>query len=118
MAYFIPVMAMIGVKGGATTSLTYAGLYSLAKFFYTLIASFVFVDALGRRSNLFIGIIIQMLSHVCIGVFIKFNQEGPLTLAAIFIHAFGFAVGLLILPYVFVSELYANQLRSFGAPLP
>ncbi|KAJ0340967.1 hypothetical protein COL154_003091 [Colletotrichum chrysophilum] len=122
--YLVPVLSLIGVKGGTTHSLLYAALYSMAKFFYTLIASFFFVDALGRRNSLFIGIIVQMLSHIYIGVYIKFSHEGPVSqgagqgaLAAIFLHGFGYAVGLLILPYIFVSELWPNQLRSFGASL-
>ncbi|EOO03287.1 putative mfs quinate transporter protein [Phaeoacremonium minimum UCRPA7] len=122
--YLVPVLSLIGVKGGTTNSLLYAGLYSMAKFFYTLIASFFFVDALGRRNSLFIGITVQMISHIYISVFIKFNQTtgtshaaGQAALAAIFLHGFGYAVGLLILPYVFVSELWPNQLRSFGAAI-
>lgn len=98
--YLVPVLSLIGVKGGTTNSLLYAGLYSMAKFFYTLMASFFFVDALGRRNSLFIGISVQMISHIYISVFIKFNQTtgtshaaGQAALAAIFLHGFGYAIG-------------------------
>ncbi|EPE09059.1 mfs quinate transporter [Ophiostoma piceae UAMH 11346] len=123
-SYLVSILALIGISGGTDYSMRVAALYSMAKFFYTLIASFCFVDALGRRNSLFIGITIQMISDIYIGVFIKFHQQGHTShaagqaaVAAIFIHGFGYAVGLLILPYVFVSELWPNQIRSFGAAL-
>ncbi|KAL4871461.1 hypothetical protein BDV12DRAFT_194520 [Aspergillus spectabilis] len=116
--YLAPVLGMVGIEGDASYSLFVTAMYSMSKFFFTLIASFFFVDALGRRNRLFLGVTIQMLSDTYIGVFIKFQQQGPVptaagqaALAAIFIH------GLLILPYIFVSELWPNQIRSFGAAL-
>ncbi|OKL56429.1 hypothetical protein UA08_08179 [Talaromyces atroroseus] len=122
--YLVPILNMVGVSGGSSYSLFVTAMYGVGKFFYTLIASFFFVDALGRRNSLFIGITIQMLSDIYIGVFIKYHQAGPVptaasqaAIAAIFIHGFGYAIGLLILPYVFVSELWPNQIRSFGAAL-
>lgn len=72
----------------------------MSKFFYTLIASFFFIDALGRRKSLFIGITIQMISDTYLGVFLKYKQAGPVAsgssqgaIAAIYIHGFGYAVG-------------------------
>ncbi|KAL3457656.1 general substrate transporter [Aspergillus heterothallicus] len=122
--YLVPVLGMVGIEGDAAYSLFVTGMYSMSKFFFTLIASFFFVDAIGRRNSLFLGITIQMLSDTYIGVYIKYHQAGPVpvaagkaALAAIFIHGFGYAIGLLILPYIFVSELWPNQLRSFGAAL-
>ncbi|KAL3476506.1 general substrate transporter [Aspergillus californicus] len=122
--YLVPVLGMVGISGGSSYSLFVTGMYSMAKFFFTIIASFFFVDAIGRRNSLFLGITVQMISDTYIGVFIKFHQEGQAShaagqaaLAAIFIHGFGYAIGLLILPYIFVSELWPNQIRSFGAAL-
>ncbi|KAI1360228.1 putative sugar transporter [Xylaria arbuscula] len=123
--YLVPVLGLIGIKGDAHYSLLVAALYSMSKFFYTVIASFLLIDAIGRRNSLFTGIIIQGLSDIYIGIYVKFNQaEGSLptaagqaALAAIFLHGFGYAIGLLVLPYVFVSELWPNHIRSFGAAL-
>jgi hypothetical protein len=102
----------MGIGGGRTESWFLSSMYSLAKFFYTLIASFFFIDMLGRRKSLFIGIITQMISDVYIGVYIRQHTYASVTpaassaaVAAIFIHGFGYAVGLLVLPYVFTGEL-------------
>jgi MFS family permease len=99
--YLVPILNLVGVKGGSSYSLFIAGMYGVVKFIYTLIASFFFVDALGRRNSLFFGITVQMISDIYIGVYIKYNQAGAVStaagqaaLAAIFIHGFGYAVGV------------------------
>ncbi|KAH6677800.1 general substrate transporter [Plectosphaerella plurivora] len=123
-SYLVPILSLIGVGGDRSHSLFLSSMYSMAKFFYTLIASFFFIDALGRRGSLFTGITIQLLSDVYIGVYIYFNKYGSVTpgasqgaIGAIFIHGFGYAVGLLVLPYVFGAELWPNSIRSFGSAL-
>lgn len=77
-------------------------MYGVSKLGFTLIASFFFVELLGRRKSLFIGITAQLLSQIYIGVFIKVHQDGSTNehasqaaTAALFIHAFGYAVGKL-----------------------
>ncbi|KAI1047465.1 hypothetical protein LB505_009953 [Fusarium chuoi] len=120
-SYFIPIMSIMGIGGGTSESMFLSGMYGFSKFIFSLVASFFFIDALGRRRSLFIGITLQLISHVYIGVFIKYHQEGPVSssasqaaIAAVFFHAFGYAVGLFVLPYIFGGELWPNHLRSFG----
>ena len=55
-AYFVPILKLIGAASGdQAQSLFLTGMYSFAKFCFTLIASFFFIDALGRRRSLFTG---------------------------------------------------------------
>ncbi|KAH7129492.1 general substrate transporter [Dactylonectria estremocensis] len=123
-SYLVPILSLMGVGGSTDRNLFLSSMYSMSKFFYTLIASFFFIDALGRRKSLFTGITIQMISDIYIGVYVKYKQAGPVSdaasqaaVAAIFIHGFGYAVGLLVLPYVFGAELWPNSIRSFGSAL-
>ncbi|EXA30895.1 hypothetical protein FOVG_17771 [Fusarium oxysporum f. sp. pisi HDV247] len=123
-SYLVPILSLMGIDSANGNNLFLSSMYSLSKFFYTLIASFFFIDALGRRKSLFIGIIIQLISDVYLGAYIKSHQEGSVApgastaaIAAIFIHGFGYAVGLLVLPYVFGAELWPNSIRSFGSAL-
>jgi MFS family permease len=102
-SYFIPIMAIIGIGGAGGESIFLSGMYGFSKFIFSLVASFFFIDALGRRRSLFVGIALQLVSHVYIGVYIKFHQEGPVpqsashaAVAALFVHAFGYAVGRLL----------------------
>ncbi|KAH6989673.1 general substrate transporter [Ilyonectria sp. MPI-CAGE-AT-0026] len=120
-SYFIPIMEIIGYGTKVTDSMFLSGMYGLAKFFFSLIASFFLIDTLGRRKSLFLGITLQLVSHIYIGIYIKTSQEHAVSvassqaaIAALFIHAFGYGVGLLILPYVFGGELWPNRIRSFG----
>ncbi|CAI0649119.1 unnamed protein product [Colletotrichum noveboracense] len=114
-------MKIIGVEGGVGNTLFLSGMYGFSKLMFSLISSFFLIDLLGRRKSLSIGITCQMLSHIYIGVFVKVYQEGQVSqsaseaaIAAIFVHAFGYAVGLFILPYVFGGELWPTRIRSFG----
>ena len=98
--YFIPILEVVGLAGSSTRNLFLNGMYTMSKFFFTLFASFFFIDALGRRNSLFFGITLQMLSDIYLAVYIKFQQENHVPqaaskagLAAIFIHALGYAVG-------------------------
>ena len=102
-SYFVPILALTGQEPGEAHSLFLTGMYSLSKFFFTIMASFFFIDALGRRNSLFCGATIQMVSDIYVGVFIKYNQEGPVSHAAsqgaiamLFVHGFGFAIGTLL----------------------
>ncbi|KAF4461053.1 quinate transport, partial [Fusarium albosuccineum] len=120
-SYFVPIMSIMGLGGNTARSMFLSGMYGLSKFIFSLIASFFFIDALGRRKSLFVGISLQLISHIYIGVFIKYHQEGPVSssasqaaIAAVFFHAFGYAVGLFVLPYIFGGELWPNRIRSFG----
>lgn len=105
-SYFVPIMSMIGTAtDDPSDSILLSGMYALAKLFMTLISSFFFIDALGRRKSLLVGVTIQMVTHFYIGVFIKKTQEGPVStgasngaVAALFLHAFGYAVGRFHVP--------------------
>lgn len=100
-SYFVPIMSIMGLGGGTARSMFLSGMYGFSKFIFSIVASFFFIDALGRRRSLFVGVAIQMISHVYIGVFIKYHQEGHVSsaaseaaIAAVFFHAFGYAVGM------------------------
>lgn len=76
-SYFIPIMSLLGDTGSTERHMFLSGMYAFAKLMFSLISAFFFIDVLGRRKSLFIGITAQMLSHIYIGVFMKFEQSGP-----------------------------------------
>lgn len=138
-SYFIPILTLFGIGGGTAKNMFLSAMYTMAKFFFAILASFFFVDALGRRKSLFVGTMLQMISDLYIGIYVKFRQQGDVSqsastgaIAFIFIHGFGYIVGqfarfssknhfelmiagLYILPYVFGGELWPNRIRSFGS---
>lgn len=99
-SYFVPILTLIGVGGGTARNMFLTAMYTMSKFFFAVLASFFFVDALGRRKSLFVGTILQMISDLYIGVYIKFKQQGNVSesasngaVAFIFVHGFGYIVG-------------------------
>lgn len=99
-SYFVPILAIVGVGGDTAHSMFLSGMYGLSKFFFIFIATFFFIDALGRRKSLFIGTGLQMVTHIYLAVYIRYSQRGPVpeaaskaAIAALFIHAFGYGVG-------------------------
>lgn len=99
--YFIPILEIVGLGGSSTSNLFLNGMYALAKFIFSLFASFIFIDALGRRNSLLFGITLQMLSDIYLAAYIKIQQQsgasqsaGEAALAAIFVHALGYSVGM------------------------
>lgn len=98
--YVVPILRLLGHGGSSTESLFLSGMYSFSKLCFTLIASFFFVDAIGRRASLFTGAVLQVI-RTFILVYIKYQQvghasfaSGRAAFAALFIHAFGYAVGM------------------------
>lgn len=99
-SYFVPILTLMGVGGGTHRNLFLTGMYAMSKLFFSLIASFFFIDALGRRKSLFVGACLQMISDLYVGVYLKYKQEDTASYASsqaaiafIFFHAFGYTVG-------------------------
>ncbi|OAA59911.1 General substrate transporter [Niveomyces insectorum RCEF 264] len=100
--YLPTIFGYVGVST-SDTKLYSSGLYAVTKFACCLIASVFFVDAVGRRKSLFIGITIQMLSHTYLGSYlyeVAHRQDGVnksasnTAIAAIYIHALGWAIAM------------------------
>ena len=98
--YLPTIFGYIGVEG-SHAKIYSSGLYAFAKLFCCILASLFFVDAIGRRKSLFIGITVQMCCHIYLSVFLNLLGSGaPISkdadaaaIAAIYVHAFGWAVG-------------------------
>ncbi|KAH8777441.1 general substrate transporter [Diaporthe sp. PMI_573] len=123
--YLPEIFGIIGVK--STSVKVYAsGLYALAKLVCCIAASLFFVDVIGRRKSLMIGITIQMLCHSYLAGYLNYfvrdadsvpTGASDAAIGVIYIHALGWAIGLYTLPYLFGAELWPNRIRSFGGAL-
>ncbi|CAK7212899.1 hypothetical protein SBRCBS47491_001620 [Sporothrix bragantina] len=123
-SYLVPIMTLMGVTSSTEHKLFLSGMYGVAKLASVLLASFCIIDTLGRRNSLFIGISLQVITDIFIGVYVKYSQEGPVphavsqaALGMLYIHGFGYCIGLFLLPYVFGAELWPDHLRTFGGAL-
>lgn len=98
--YFVPILEIIGVHGDGTRKIFLTGMYTMARFFFALITSFLLIDALGRRKSLFLGITLQMIGDIYVGSYLRVGRDGPTSdsassaaIAMIFIHSFGYSAG-------------------------
>ncbi|KAF3025889.1 hypothetical protein E8E14_014841 [Neopestalotiopsis sp. 37M] len=123
--YLPTILGLVGVKSDNTKLLS-SGMYAVTKLICTAIASLVFVDMVGRRGSLLTGITVQAICHSYLAGYLRYFIKSPATIptsasdgaiAIIYIHAFGWAVGLYTLPYLFGAELWPNRIRSFGGAL-
>lgn len=99
--YLPEIFGIVGVE--STDVKVYAsGLYALAKLVCCVAASLLFVDVVGRRKSLFIGITVQMLCHSYLAGYLSFfvrdedsvpKGASDAAIGVIYIHAFGWAVG-------------------------
>ncbi|KAJ5287024.1 general substrate transporter [Penicillium angulare] len=102
------------------------GLYTVTKLICCVVASLFFIDLVGRRKSHMIGISVQITCHSYIAGYINIYQthkddmsKGSTDAAPafVYIHAFGWAIVLYSLPYLFGAELWPNKIRSFGGEL-
>ncbi|KAI0420421.1 general substrate transporter [Xylaria grammica] len=123
--YLPTIIGLIGVKG-AGIKLYASGSYALAKAVFCITSSLLFIDVVGRRRSLMIGVTIQLICHSYLAGYLRYftidsdalpQGASDAALAFIYIHALGWAVGLYSLPYLFGAELWPNRLRSFGGAL-
>lgn len=99
--YLPEIFGLIGIT--STDKKVYAsGLYAFAKLICCIAASLFFVDALGRRKSLFIGVTIQIFCHSYLAGYLNFFVNDPhsvpkgasdFAIGVIYIHALGWAVG-------------------------
>ncbi|KAF9878050.1 MFS quinate transporter [Colletotrichum karsti] len=123
--YLPTIFGYIGIQGTGVKVYS-SGIYAVAKMICCLVASLVFVDVLGRRKSLMIGITIQAACHAYLSGYLRYFIKDPgsvptgasdAAIGIIYIHALGWAVGLYTLPYLFGAELWPNRIRSFGGAL-
>lgn len=123
--YLPTIFGLVGITS-SDVKVYSTGLYTIAKLICCLAASLFFIDVVGRRKSLMIGISVQIVCHSYLTGYLKIYQSHhdsmskgstDAALAFIYIHAFGWAVGLYSLPYLFGAELWPNKIRSFGGAL-
>ncbi|CAG8218291.1 unnamed protein product [Penicillium salamii] len=123
--YLPTIFGLIGVTN-SDVKVYSTGLYTVAKLICCLAAALFFIDFVGRRKSLMLGISVQIACHSYLAGYLKIYRSDPAgmskggtdaALAFIYIHAYGWAIGLYSLPYLFGAELWPNKIRSFGGAL-
>lgn len=123
-SYLVPIMTLMGVTSSTEEKLFLSGMYGVAKLGSVLLASFCIIDTLGRRNSLFIGITLQVISDIFIGVYIKYSQQGPVphavsqaALGFLYIHGFGYCIGKHNRSLLLLTRLRLTDIRPIFASL-
>ncbi|KAI5478085.1 MFS quinate transporter [Pseudohyphozyma bogoriensis] len=123
--YLPTILGLIGVKS-TDERILFTGGYSIAKVGCLFLASLFFVDVVGRRKSLMIGVTVQGLCQIYLSAYLKVEMDrkglvskasSKMAIAAIYINAFGWGIGLLPLPYLFGAELFPTRIRGVGGAL-
>ena len=123
--YLPTIFGLIGVTDSHVKVYS-TGLYTVAKLICCVAASLFLIDLVGRRKSLLVGVSVQIICHSYLAGYLKIYQthhddmskgSADAALAFVYIHAFGWAIGLYSLPYLFGAELWPNKIRSFGGAL-
>lgn len=99
--YLPQIFGFVGVKSD-NTKIYASGLYAFSKLIWSITASLVFVEAVGRRRSLLIGVTVQAICLSYLAGYLKYFLSDPSSvghgasegaLAAIYIYSFGWSVG-------------------------
>lgn len=114
--YFAPrVFEMAGIgKGAAFLQSAGVGLVNLI---FTMLGLYL-IDRLGRKKLMLIGSIGYILSLACVAAAFQFQYFGGMLVPGlIFIFIASHAIGQGAVIWVFISEIFPNQVRSYGQSL-
>ena len=114
--YYAPRIFELAGLGKHSSLLSTVGI-GIVNFIFTLIA-INFIDRVGRRVLMLIGSVGLIASLFLVGFTFYFNVQGGLAIPIfimIFIAFFAFSQGAVI--WVFISEIFPNQVRAKGQTL-
>ena len=114
--YYAPRIFELAGLGKHSSLLSTVGI-GIVNFIFTLIA-INFIDRVGRRVLMLIGSVGLIVSLFLVGFTFYFNVQGGLAIPIfimVFIAFFAFSQGAVI--WVFISEIFPNQVRAKGQTL-
>ncbi|KAK6201500.1 quinate permease [Scheffersomyces amazonensis] len=128
--YASQLFSFAGVVG--TDQLKMSAILGVVKFVSAYLSAFLFIDFLGRRKALYIGLSLQLITILYFAIFMTIvpeasNANAVLSpsqkkaaqgaLAAIFLSGTGWTMGYNNIQYLLGSELFPLKIRSFAQSL-
>jgi len=119
ITYYISNIFQYAGITGSQTSLITSGAYGLVKLFVTMVFARGLIDKLGRRRCLLAGLTLQFASHIYMAIYFgaisSTNESGSnAAIASVFVYAVGWSIGLCTIPYIYGTEIFTTQTRSFA----
>lgn len=129
--YSPTIFGYLGIVGTESTFLA-TGIYAIVKFVSTLLFAIFIIDFVGRRRSLMTGIVLQMGTLIFIGAYLaKTNNmsaaqisaspsakaASTVSIVAIYLHAVGWSIGWLCIPYLLSAEVFPVRIRSLNVSI-
>ncbi|KAH9991846.1 general substrate transporter [Xylariaceae sp. FL0662B] len=118
ITYYIPEIFRYAGVVGDDTSLITSGAYGIVKIVFTMAFTWGLVDVFGRRRCFVLGLGLQCASHTYMAIYMALFSGGSnkpasnAAIAAVFIYAVGWSVGLCTVQYLYGTEIYPTRIRS------
>lgn len=125
--YAPELFGVIGVKGVETLKMT--AIAGVVKFISAYLGAFFIIDALGRKTSMYVGITLQFVCELYYAIFMNVVPEihdslkgskkraSQGAVAAIFLSGTGWVIGFNALQYLMGSEIFPLKIRSIANSL-
>ncbi|KAF3992992.1 hypothetical protein FT663_00319 [Candidozyma haemuli var. vulneris] len=125
--YAPELFGVIGVHGVETLKMT--AIAGVVKFISAYLGAFFIIDALGRKTSMYVGITLQFICELYYAIFLNIvpdiedSLEGSKkrasqgAVAAIFLSGTGWVIGFNALQYLMGSEIFPLRIRSVANSL-
>lgn len=125
--YAPDLFGVLGITGVETLKMT--AVAGVVKFVSAYLGAFFIIDALGRKTSMYVGITLQLLCELYYAIFLTIVQDIDSSLegskkrasqgaiAAIFLSGTGWVIGFNALQYLMGSEIFPLRIRSVANSL-
>lgn len=118
ITYYIPQIFTYAGISGQNASLITSGAYGVTKLVFTMVFTWGMVDVLGRRWSFLSGLSLQLAAHIYMAVYTALFLDGSnesasdAAIAAVFIYAVGWSIGLCTVQYLYGIEIFPTRIRG------
>ncbi|RJE25357.1 MFS quinate transporter [Aspergillus sclerotialis] len=118
ITYYIPQIFKYAGVVSDDISLITSGAYGVVKLVFTMVFTWGLVDIIGRRRCMLSGVGIQCITHIYMSIYMSVFRDGHnkpasnAAIAAVFIYAVGWSIGLCTVPYLYSTEIFPTRIRS------
>jgi hypothetical protein len=119
ISYYMPQIFTYAGISSSSQSLVSSGAYGIVKLVVTVLFAVCLIDFLGRRPCFLVGLAMQLAAHIYLAAYTGLDPVGNTNasnaaIAALFIYAIGWSVGLCTIEFIYATEIFPTRIRSFA----
>ena len=119
ISFYMPQIFTYAGVSSSSQSLISSGAYGVVKLVVTVVFAVALIDVFGRRPCFLLGLAMEMVAHVYLAAYLAVDpvnnkSASNAAIAAIFIYAIGWSVGLCTIEFIYATEIFPTRIRSFA----